>query len=252
MRIVALLSWAAIASAGTGFAQPAFDVASIKRNTLPLEQLHSQPIRCSNGRFLSTGMYLGVAIEWAYNIRYYQFAAADKFASELNSIYDIEAKSPSPVNQDQCRVMVQKLFADRFKMAVHHETRTVQMYALVLGKRAPKLKLVRDSDPDSPGLDITVDGEHVPLSAKGWTMPELARYLGRPFQPLPVIDDTGLQGRYRFSLSFSSIGPTGNRAPSPDGDVATAVKRDLGLKLEPRKEPMDVVVIDHLEMPDPN
>ena len=244
MRVVASLSWAVVAFAGTGFAQPAFDVASIKLNALPLEQLHSQPIRCSNGRFLSTGMYLGVAIEWAYNIQYYQFAAADKFASELNSIYDIEAKSAPPITEDQCRVMVQKLFADRFKMAVHHERRTVQMYALVLGEGAPKLKLVRDSDPDSPGLDITVDGDRVPLRAKGWTMPDLARYLGRPFQPLPVIDRTGLQGRYRLSLSLSSR--------DPGGDVATAVQRDLNLKLEPRKEPMDVVVIDHLEKPDPN
>jgi uncharacterized protein (TIGR03435 family) len=144
--------------------------------------------------------------------------------------------------------MVQSLLADRFKLKVHHEVREVAAYALVVGKHGPRLQPAKPAD---TGGGVRINGalqqslsEHeVP---DGWSMSQLASVVAN-FVPRPVVDRTGLPGTYSFSMRFAH---TTEDFDNPD--VATALQEQLGLKLESSSTNLEMVVIDHIEKPDPN
>jgi uncharacterized protein (TIGR03435 family) len=195
--------------------------------------------------------------------------------------------------------MLQALLAERFKLAVHRESKEHAVYALVVGKGGPKLKeSAPDADApdggDAPAaLDVHVSGRgentqvsissgqigtaHMSMGPNGvmrleapkMNMAALADLLSRFFDR-PVVDLTGLKGTYQVALDLSmedlrnaarSIGmmgpgmgggregtrPPSDAASDPGGLSIFAAVQQLGLKLEPRKEPLDLIVIDHLE-----
>jgi uncharacterized protein (TIGR03435 family) len=168
--------------------------------------------------------------------------------------YDVEAIAPGSPNDSDLRLMFQSLLEDRFGLKVHHETRELPQYDLLPAKGGAKLK------PASPDSQITVDGKRARtgvaggvdgshLIGTGATTDQLAASLSGLLRA-PVRDRTGLTGAFDYNVLFSRDDvPTGVEGPPP---LTTAIHQELGLRLEPTKGPVDVLVIDHLEKPTPN
>lgn len=186
-----------------------------------------------------------------------------------SATYDIEAKvAPEDVatlknlDREQRAQMMLQVLTDRFHLAYHRETRTLPEYALVVAKGGSKMQEVKPATDDAgkPRNGRMMMGGTT-LSAEGVEMAMLARMLSQRVGH-PVIDKTGLTGKYSFKLEFApephdgeppheagSAAPVGDTgAPS----IFTAVQEQLGLKLESEKGPVDVVIIDRLEQPATN
>jgi uncharacterized protein (TIGR03435 family) len=144
--------------------------------------------------------------------------------------------------------MMQNLLAERFQLRLHHETRDLPVYALVVGKNGAKLKL---SDPDArEGSSVrgTADGLH--METKKGSMERLARQLSSS-AGRSVIDKTGLPGTYEYKLDWFPA----NRIPAPESNVPSmliAVQEQLGLRLESTTAPQEVLVIDSVSKPTEN
>lgn len=150
----------------------------------------------------------------------------------FDSRYDIVAKAPDSTPKDQLPLMLQTLLIDRFKLVLHHETRELPAYALMVGKS--KLKLVEDDT--NPKNSTVMSGDRREM--KSMTMATLAQYASLTLRT-PVLDKTGLSGYYDFPYDLSQEETLRDSAPS-----IFTVFEDLGLKLDSRKGPFDVIVID--------
>ena len=242
----------AMAAAALRAQPPKFEVTSVKpppaAATSPVPSI--QP-SCFGGRFVSRAG-IGIAVRWAFGIGFYQLDGMPAWANTRSGWFDIEGASAGSVSEAQCRLMVQSLLADRFKLTVHHQAKVLDVYALVVAKNGPKIKQATDVDQDG----VHVNGAKTYGSPKGWTMSEFADFLQRSFNPAasPVIDRTGLDGLYKLTLEYDP-GPYDVPGVTPRGDrpdIFSALESQLGLKLERRKEPVDMIVVDRLEQPDAN
>jgi len=153
--------------------------------------------------------------------------------------------------------MVRKLLADRFQLKFHRETKKMSVYVLTVAKGGPKMKKGDPSGP--PGVLFRQLGVLTVMNA---TMDEFTQVMQRTVFHRPVVNDTGLQGTWDFLLKFtpdeSQVEWAGAKVPPPS-DAAdappplfTAIQEQIGLKLEARKAPVPVLVIDHVEPPSPN
>ena len=150
--------------------------------------------------------------------------------------------------------MVQSLLAERVGLVEHKEARELPVYMLAVDSKGPKIHHAADdpkllSQVSLNGASIQVgDGYHQAASGRGMSMQDLARFLGGiPSVGRLVIDQTGLAGFYAFSLEYSDAPGDVSRP-----DLFTAVREQLGLRLEARKAPVEVLVIDHVERPSEN
>ncbi len=250
--------------AGTLFGQtaarPAFEVASVKP-WVPGSGVHL--LDCSGDRFIVSGVHFGNILQWTYDL---QPATGDEFlqrvpASIRGNAYDIQAKASGPIaSESQCRLMVQALLADRFKLAFHYETRDAELSDLVVARSGPKL---RKALPTDEGTDVNfvfngfaytqppIADADTRAHTKGVTMQELAQWLATPASaPQPIADKTGLEGRYKIDLRISTSLPADGQDPvDPPLEAALA---KLGLRLEKHKGTVKVPVLDHIEPPDAN
>ena len=246
-------------------APPVFEVAAI---TLNQSGSGSSDSDINNGRFTATNVSLKNLMEYsAYGIPGNRILDGPKWLDSTR--FDIEAKMDDAVADHlrtlahgprrlETQAMFQQLLADRFKLAVHWETRELPVYALTVGKKTPKIQPTKEASEGS-GTSSHNSRSGSEFSAKGVTLPELAealtqelsRDLGRD-----VIDKTEMKGRYDLTLKWTpdagaatdSAGSSADAGPS----IFTAVQEQLGLKLEPAKAPVQVLVIDHAEMPSEN
>lgn len=228
--------------AEVGRTAPLFDVVSVK--PAPPDRPGRYESYCADGgRFISRGVPLSWAIKFAYGLNDYQLS--DRGPAWLNSFgtYDIEAATESRVTENQCKLMVQSLFEDRFKLSMRRETKTVSAFGLVVAKNGPKL---------SAGGRVMINGAVKQSTSErkapeGWTMPRLANYLASVKAiERPVLDRTSLSGTYGLDLNYST------RDNDDRPDVFAALPAQLGLRLEPIKAPITVFVIDHVEKPSGN
>jgi uncharacterized protein (TIGR03435 family) len=139
--------------------------------------------------------------------------------------------------------MLQALLEERFKLVVHRETKELPVFALVVGKKGPKFHEVKD---DGSGAEIG-GGDGHQIKAHHISMKLLAGAL-QGYIGDPVLDETGLTGLYDLNLDFT----TDENMAAEGLRVFDAVQQQLGLKLEGRKGPVGVVVIDHFEKPHAN
>jgi uncharacterized protein (TIGR03435 family) len=253
-----------------------FEVASVKASA-PISNgqlnigvhIDGAMVRCN---YLTLRNYLTMA----YDVKDYQIVAPDWITGEH---YDIVAKLPEGGSAEKSlRGMMASLLADRFKLVMHRETRELPAYALVVAKGGLKVKeLPPDPDAADEGkVDVNVtgggrggtvvnlgNGSYISyglnkLEAKKVTFASLMDSLAK-FVDRPIVDMTDLKGRYDLTLEYSvdelrslvrASGGDGSRIPDFGGDPTVSIFSSLegiGLKLEPRKAPVEVIVIDHAE-----
>jgi uncharacterized protein (TIGR03435 family) len=245
----------------------------------------------TGGLFRVNGYPLITYIMFAYKItrsqvKYLSSGLPDWVKSDR---FSIEARSENMnPTKDQMRLMVRSMLADRFKLRVHRETKQVPVYALVLaepGKLGPMLQAHTadsvcsssptgqpTSDPEAPemtgkfpttcggivGAKSSAPGR-ISFGARNVTMALIATSLAGQVTGVdrPISDRTRLSGKYDFAIEFSpdpSVVPPGsNFKPDASGTpFMVALKGQLGLKLEPQKGPLEVVIVDHVEHPSEN
>jgi len=156
-----------------------------------------------------------------------------------SQLYDISAKveGDQQLTLEQMRPLLQQLLAQRFHLAVHHQSKLLSGFALIVAKGGPKLQ-----PPAKPKRKM--GGQILPNGLTFWNM-DLAHFvliLSRPAGQ-PVIDKTGLTGVYDFKLSYTPTNDPDSSLPS----FFTAIQDQLGLKLEPQKVPVETLVIDHID-----
>lgn len=266
-------------------ASPTFEVASVKPNKSGDGRIFfgMQP----GGRFTATNVPLRELIRMAYLIQGFQLVGGpDWIGSER---FDVVAKAegdvPRPVPggpPGPMFLMVRALLAERFKLAVHNESRELPIYALVLarsdGRLGPQLRvsqvdcaaLIASRKPGGPPPVPPNPGERPQcgmfmgisrIAAGGVGMGQVATTLSQRVNRV-VVDKTGLTGLYEFELEFTPDqlpqGPPPPGAPplppiDPNGpSIFTALQEQLGLKLDSQRGPIEVVVIDSVERPTPD
>jgi uncharacterized protein (TIGR03435 family) len=234
------------ATAGQVFSQsslPAFEVASVRAvrddpRTWALRQL-------TRGRYRSQSN-VNQLIMWAWKLRDYQILAAPEWMYKER--FEIQATTGRPVNNDEARLMVQALMAERFGLKVHRESREMPVYVLVVGKDGHKLEVAKaGGDAGRKGINIARGS----LVAREGSMDDFADVLTTNLDR-PVLDKTGLTGRYDFSLTWHEPPAPPNGAWSPIGSALFTPIRELGLRLDPKKEPVDVLVVDSITHPTEN
>lgn len=231
--------------------RPSFEVASIKVNTMEgpgSAQWGPQEVD------LTRAFLLGVISE-AYEIPYSRVSAPRDSTSQgvLRANYDIAAKAAHPVPKADLLVMLQSLLEERFRMKVHHESKTADVYKLVVAKGGPHLE---ESTTDGPSSGAMIPGGYEVKNSEMWRFCAfLSGRMGRP-----VIDQTGLAGFYNFSLRLDTL--EGLSSSDPDfkikfsdwssSSIFSDIQKQLGLQLVSGKAAVDYLVIDHVERPSQN
>ena len=227
-------------------AHPSFAVATIKPHD---PASHNMGFDATGDRFTIRNQSVTSLMTFAYSAHPRQIVGAPDWA--LHDRYDIEGTTdtlgePSLRQQQE---MVQKLLADRFQLKFHRDQRELSVYAIQIAKGGPKLKPAAnpDAEPDQEGdghgTEQTVT--YTSASMKDFAFGELF------FFDRPVVDQTGLPGKYDFSIRYTWDEAKSTDPNAPPG-LFTAVQEQLGLKFEPTKASVDVFVIDRVEPPSAN
>jgi uncharacterized protein (TIGR03435 family) len=194
---------------------------------------------------------VGDLIRWGYNLKAYQVSFAPS-VSPPDVYYDIFAKAEGYAlpTREEFRQMLQTLLADRFKLKVHRESKEMPVYALVVGKDGPKFK---ESAPDATFSGYGgVNGRNQYMKQTKATMEDLTDSLGI-FADRPIVDRTGLTGTYDYRIEATpDFRLHGGSEDLSDISVFAAVQEQLGLKLEPQKALIEILVVDHIEKPSAN
>jgi len=242
-------------------APPAFDVAELKANK------SSDPDAAADfgkgGQVTVRNVPLKVLIAAGYHIRMDELQGAPGWTETER--FDIVGKAPPTTSEDDLRRMLITLLQERLKLATHTEQKLMPVFALVVGKGGPKN--LKESAPSRPAEDrcrrapAATPGDLI-MACQHTTMANLAEDLQgfRGYIQIPVVDETGIKGSYEFSLTWTPAGRLtggGGRggdseqkqtAPMGSGQsVFDALQAQLGLKLESKKLPMPIVVVDHVE-----
>jgi uncharacterized protein (TIGR03435 family) len=161
--------------------------------------------------------------------------------------YKIAAKAEDPDtsdNAEKIREMLRTLLAERFKLVVHRETKQLAIYSLAIAKDGSKLEEVKDDPPRAPSFAAEPGKSAMIIVCRNMPMAGLVNYLANVLGS-PVHDDTGLKGRYNFTLE--AVRPGAPQATDSAPDLFEAVQAQLGLKLDGKKGPVEVVIVDHAE-----
>jgi len=246
-------------SAPAAAPRPVFDVAAIHLHISDPHEHNSIWTSSADARFRAENISAIDLIHWAYEMPETRILGAPAWAGTTD--FSIDAKADpsvaaawhglsSEASRRQMEKMVQALLADRFKLVTHTETRQLPIFELVVAKGGAKL-----GDPKLSGTNVMRGRGRIEVEAANSAAilaEELSKEVGRP-----VVDKTGIVGRYHLTLEWT---PDDAAAPSPGSGAAadagpslfTALEEQLGLKLEPAKGPVEVLVIDHVEMPSAN
>ncbi len=220
--------------------RPAFEVASLKPDK---SGTGVDRIKRSGGGLIIENVSLKRLIGMAYGVaegRDYLFKGPDWIDSEN---FDISARFPAETPDSQMLLMLQRLLDERFRLKLHREPREFSVYALVVDKRGPK---VRPSATQGAPYRFSARGGHaVGISV---SMAQFADRLSREdFQiGRRVVDSTGLPGTFDLTLDWRPEGE-GPESPANAADrpsIFSALTEQLGLKLEPRKASLDVLIVD--------
>jgi uncharacterized protein (TIGR03435 family) len=236
--LFALLSRGAFPQAALA---PAFEVASIKHSNTTAGSW----IRYLPGGRLSAESWLKQLIRLAYGVEDYQVSGGPGWlASEW---YAIEAKAENAgAGKSEMNLMLQTLLADRFKLQLRREVRDFPVYGLLVDRNGPKLRPLKDGEVSRCGRDNSFA---CGITTTAQLAKSLKNIVGRP-----VLDKTGLDGKFDVLLDFDTYSSLG-QTPPPDFDkpsLTTALQEQLGLRLEPQKASLPVLVVESIQRPTEN
>jgi uncharacterized protein (TIGR03435 family) len=228
-----------------GRAQPsdvAFEVASVKVGApIPVGQNYNINLgTVSHGTLTLTNTTLADCLRFAYSLTSDSLIASPDWIKSKEFRYTIVAKAAPETPRNEMLRMLQSLLTERFKLEFHREPREMSYYALVPSKNGPKIEL---SKTDIPGPDERNGGGRIVRRQLSMLM--LATLIARFELHSTVLDQTGLRGLYGVNLEWTPGVEANPDAPGPS--IFTALHEQLGLKLEARKGPIEVLVIDHAE-----
>jgi uncharacterized protein (TIGR03435 family) len=236
-------------------ADPSFDVATIKP-TKPEETGDGYSLDGRN--FSTTSTTLDDLICYAFDVHRTQILGGPDWAESAK--YDVAGVPdiPGQPSDNQTKSMMRKLLADRFQFRFHTEHKALPVYVLSVAKGGPK-HLTKSAGADN-GFSIPIGGARggLKISVFNGTMTNFAVFGLHGVMDRPVLDKTGLTDRYDFSMTWlpddSQFGGKMElpAMKNPQPDIYTALREQLGLKLEPTKTAVDVMVVDHAERPSPN
>jgi uncharacterized protein (TIGR03435 family) len=230
--------------------QPSFEVASIR----PVSSTSSggeggsrSQIESGAGTLTMRNIDLSEMIQWAYRLEHYQLTGRSILEGQR---YDVRAKAGDRVSDGTLRLMLQVLLAARFKLQLHSEQKNTSVYELLVAKGGPRLP--KDKSGFLPPIyskesfPRVVEGSFVFRNVSlGEFAQQLTELRGIDF---PVIDRTGIPGVYDITLKSAASALVDPSGPS----LLTLIQEQLGLRLVPAKDPIEVVVVDHAEPPTAN
>jgi uncharacterized protein (TIGR03435 family) len=230
----------------------------------------------SPGRFHAENVWLRFLVQVAWNVKDYQVSGGPGWAA--SDRYDIEATTDAKANFEQMRLMLQMLLKDRFQLVLHHESKELPVYELVMARLPTKLSAPKDGScvaqrpnlppppppQGQPPPNYCGSLSFSPRSLRGTaiSLQQFTTALSNILQR-PVIDRTGFTGTFDVDLEWiadqTTPGLMAPDMPPPEssGDDAgptifTVLQEQLGLKLQPAKGPVEVLVIDRVERPSTN
>jgi uncharacterized protein (TIGR03435 family) len=257
MGLLVCTAWTAFGQATP--AGPAFEVASVKPAAPVAGAGTWKQISSSDpSQVAYNNATLRSLLMRAYKVRDYQISGPDWLTDQR---YDVAAKLPDNAPTGQAPLMLQVLLAERFKLTLHHEQKEMPAYALAVAKGGLKLKPVNGPP---GGMNFKFGGPLMGMGGKV-TMEGLAAVLA-DMVGTPIVNTTGIDGTFDIHLECSpddrQTGMAGMKFTARDGGDAApgagkseassapslfSAVQSLGLKLEPRKAPMEILVIDHAE-----
>jgi uncharacterized protein (TIGR03435 family) len=223
---------------------PAFEVESVRK--IP-EDTRTWALRQVNPARYRSLSNVNQLITWAWRLKNYQVLGAPGWI--FQDRFEIQGTTGHPASPDEERLMVQRLLAERFGMKAHRESREIPVYVLVVGKNGPKLETAKTpAEPGHRGINISKGV----MTAREGTMEDFADVLTTNLDR-PVLDRTNLEGRYDFTLTWDPpVAAANGPSWSPIGASLFMAIRELGLRLDPQKAPVDMLVIDSIGHPTDN
>ena len=240
-------------------AKPSFEVATIKPSNPDTPGQALQVGRGGGNAFTTLNMPVSELIKFAYGIHGKQVIGGPSWLE--SDRFDILAKPDTPgiPNATQLRTMVQKLLAERFGLEFHREKKELSAYVIEVDKAGVKMAKVEGNRGNLPGFGGRGPGS---VGVRNSTMAEFADFLQARILERPVVDQTGLTDRYDFTLEWrpdaAQLAGAGPNAPAlPQNiedrpDLLTAMRQQLGLKVEAGKAAVEVLVIDKVLKPTAN
>ena len=237
-----------LAAQQTPRAPSAFAVATIKPSSPDTETL----TQIRGNRFFTEGTTFLDLFKYAFNVNPKQVVGGPDWLRTEKFDVVADPETEKRPGSDQMKALVQQLLIERFHIRMHHEQRPLSVYALVKTADTPRLKK-STADPDGiPVVGYDPSGE---LSVGNATMANFATFLQRFVLDRPAVDQTGIPGHFDLELRWTPdtlAADTKNSDPAAPPDLFTAIKEQLGLKLEATKANTDVFVIDRAEQPSEN
>jgi uncharacterized protein (TIGR03435 family) len=256
MVVLAFVGGVAMLSAQAPAEQsaPAFEVASVKVNDSGSESSSTQ--QRPNGTFQMINVRLTAMVAYGYDVRQRQIVGGPDWIH--NERFDVLAKAPEGSPGREIPAMLRTLLAERFRLVTRAQTMDQPIYALVFARSerqlGPQIKLsTRDCSVAQArpcGVNISRDGRGATMQAQAVSLSELAGALTGSVDRV-VVDRTGVEGAFDVDLRFTQDGvPGGVAGDTPS--IFAALQEQLGLKLEPSRGPVEVVVIDSVQRPTPD
>ena len=237
-------------------ASPSFEVATIKP-TKPDAQGKAFLVR--GRRFQTINVSLDEMISFAYGVHAKQVTGAPSWAETDKFDIDAQPDGEGAPSDKQWKGMLQKLIGERFKLTFHRDKKELSVYVLSVAKTGQKLTKSAGDPNGLPGLFFRGLGDLIVSNAN---MADFAGLMQEAVLDRPVLDQTGLNGRFDFTLKWtpddSQFGGMGAKIPPPTDSATappglyTAIQEQIGLKLDATKAPAEVLVIDHVEKPSEN
>jgi uncharacterized protein (TIGR03435 family) len=238
MRMLTAILWVGLTAAGVRAQTPQFEVATVKVSApVPLgTSININLGTFRNGTLTMTNVTLSECLQFAYSIVSQDQIVGPDWIKSRETRFDIAAKASSDTNLDGARRMLRSLLADRLKLAIRNEQRPFSFVAVVPAKSGSKLTPAREgeSQPGS-GAPGRIVGQQMPMSV---LMSLLSRFENQLF-----VDQTGLTGRYQIKLEWVPENDPTRNGPS----LSEALEEQLGLRMERRRAPLDVIVVERAE-----
>ena len=232
-------------------AHPSIEVATVKRSD-PADQMHR--FTTEGHRIFIENQTVKMMIQMSYGVHARQIVNAPPWIEterfDIQALPDVEGQ-PDVL---QSKEMVRKLLAERFGLKFRTEKREMARYTLTVAKGGTKIEPTKGTPDGLPRVNGNGTRTSMSLQMRNVSMGDVAEELQGALDR-PVVDETGLKGRYDFTLKWlraDAVPTAGDDADGALPGIFTALQEQAGLKVEPSKGDVDVLVIEHIERPEAN